>query len=68
MELSPPDSGKIILNGKNVTIHSVADAIENKIAYVPEDRLTEGLFIEKSIEKNMMASSFEKVFQRYETG
>ena len=32
--ITPPDSGKIILNGKNVTIHSVADAIENKIAYV----------------------------------
>ena len=61
--ITPPDSGKIILNGKNVTIHSVADAIENKIAYVPEDRLTEGLFIEKSIEKNMMASSLRKYFK-----
>ena len=58
--ITPPDSGNIILNGKFVTIHSVADAIANKIAYVPEDRLTEGLFIEKSIEKNMIASSMRK--------
>ncbi|MDY4692324.1 MAG: sugar ABC transporter ATP-binding protein [Blautia sp.] len=61
--ITPPDSGNIILNGKNVTIHSVADAIKNNIAYVPEDRLTEGLFIEKSIEKNMMASSLRKYFK-----
>ena len=61
--ITPPDSGNIILNGKFVTIHSVADAIANKIAYVPEDRLTEGLFIEKSIEKNMMASSLRKYFK-----
>lgn len=61
--ITPPDSGNIALNGKSISIHSVADALENKIAYVPEDRLTEGLFLEKSIEENMMASSLRKYFK-----
>lgn len=60
--ITPPDSGRIVLNGKEIELHSVADAIKNKIAYVPEDRLTEGLFITKSIKENMMASSIRQYF------
>lgn len=60
--ITPPDSGRIILNGKEIQIHSVADAIKNKIGYVPEDRLTEGLFINKSVKDNMMASSIRQYF------
>lgn len=60
--VTPPDSGKIVLNGKEIKIHSIEDAIKNKIAYVPEDRLTEGLFINKTVKENMMASSIRKYF------
>lgn len=49
----PYDSGVVRINGKEVTIKSVQDAVKHKIGYVPEDRLTEGLFLTQSIEKNI---------------
>ena len=42
------------------TIKSVADAIANDIGYVPEDRLTQGLFMDRSIQDNTIASSIRK--------
>ena len=60
--ITPPESGDIYLNGKKIEIHSVADAIKNKIGYVPEDRLTQGLFMERSIEDNTIASSIRDYF------
>ena len=39
----PADSGTIYLENKQVRILSVQDAVTNGIAYVPEDRLTQGL-------------------------
>ena len=55
--IAPAESGKIVLNGKEITIKSVADAMENDIGYVPEDRLTQGLFMDRSIQDNTVASS-----------
>ncbi len=42
----PASSGKIRLNGEEIAPQSAADAIRFGIGYVPEDRLTEGLFLE----------------------
>lgn len=48
--------GSVEVAGKNVGIfESVDDALNNKIAYVPEDRLTEGLHLDQSIEDNAIA-------------
>lgn len=58
--LAPIDSGKIFLNGKEIRIQSVDDAIANRIAYVPEDRLTQGLFLDRSIQDNTSAASLKK--------
>lgn len=55
--IMPADSGDIYLNGKKITINSVADAIANEIGYVPEDRLTQGLFMDKSINDNVSVAS-----------
>ncbi len=52
----PPSSGKIIVKGKEVQIKSVTDAVKNGIGYVPEDRLTEGLFMKQSIGGNLVIS------------
>ena len=60
--VTPADSGRMYLNGKEIQIRSVEDAIRSRIAYVPEDRLTQGLFIHKSVEDNMMVSSIRKYF------
>ncbi len=60
--ITPPESGKIFLNGNEIKVNSVNDAIQNRIGYVSEDRLTEGLFINKSIQDNMMAASIQRYF------
>ena len=49
-----------MLNGKEITIKSVNDAMANDIGYVPEDRLTQGLFMDRSIQDNTVASSIRK--------
>lgn len=48
-----PTTGKVRLNGQEISPQSTAQAIEYGIGYVPEDRLTEGLFLEKSIQDNI---------------
>lgn len=58
----PADSGDLYLNGKKTHIKNVGDAVKNRIAYVPEDRLTQGLFLERSIEDNVIASSIKDYF------
>ncbi len=50
----PADSGSISIDGVQVKINSIQDAIDKKIGYVPEDRLTEGLFLDQEIGKNMV--------------
>ncbi|WP_320128627.1 sugar ABC transporter ATP-binding protein [uncultured Sphaerochaeta sp.] len=55
----PYESGKVFLNGKEVKIRNVRDAIAHKIGYVPEDRLTEGLFLRQSVERNIGVSKLD---------
>ncbi len=50
--ISSPDSGSIEIAGREVRMRSVKDAIALGIGYVPSDRLTEGLFLPQSIERN----------------
>jgi len=57
--LYPPDGGEIYIKGKHVTIKSPQDALRNKIAYVPEDRLTEGLFLLQSIKDNISIANID---------
>ncbi|MCU0918001.1 MAG: sugar ABC transporter ATP-binding protein [Planctomycetes bacterium] len=54
--LAPADSGTIEIAEQAVRIRSVPDALRAGIAYVPEDRLTEGVFAEQSIERNLAIS------------
>lgn len=53
--VAPATSGAITLDGKAVSVRSPAEAIEQGIGYVPEDRLAEGLFLDKSIFENEIA-------------
>ena len=39
--VAPATSGKIFLNGEEIKIRSIDDAIRYRIGYVPEDRLTQ---------------------------
>jgi simple sugar transport system ATP-binding protein len=63
--LVPPDRGEIRLEGKPLTLRSPLDAIHAGIGYVPEDRLTEGLFLTQSVARNISIGrlgAFAKVF------
>jgi simple sugar transport system ATP-binding protein len=55
----PMTAGDIEIDGKPALIRSVQDAIAHGIGYVPEDRLTEGLFLEQSIGRNMVVRTIE---------
>ena len=55
------DSGEVKLNGKPVHFLSPHDAIQEHIAFIPENRKEEGLFLDTSIANNMfMANYIEK--------
>lgn len=50
---SPPESGKIMLEGEGVTIDSPKSAINSKIAFVPRDKQTEGLVLGMNVAENI---------------
>lgn len=58
--LETPDSGEIYMEGKKLKIRKVQDAIDNGIALVPEDRLSEGLFGPKSIKENINVATLDR--------
>jgi len=53
------DSGEIFINGEKTNIKNIRDAIAKKIAYVPEDRKHEGLFLVHNIRYNISISVLE---------
>lgn len=57
--LNKPTSGKILIGGKETTIKDVVSAQNQGIALVPEDRLTEGLFLPQSIIRNITVTRME---------
>jgi len=59
--MRPDHTGEICIDGKPVSLNSVSDAIRHRIAYVPEDRLTEGLFLTQSVQQNILASSLDRI-------
>jgi len=59
------DSGEIRVNGKPVSINSPRDAVNAGIAYLPEDRLTQGLFAEQSIGNNIIVTVLNELLNRF---
>ena len=57
-------SGTVKINGKEVNLRQVRDAIDNKLAYVSEDRKTYGLVLIDSIKFNMTLSALKKFFSK----
>lgn len=51
------DRGSIMVDGETLTIHRIGDAVRAGLGYVPEDRLTQGLFLDRSIADNIIAGS-----------
>jgi simple sugar transport system ATP-binding protein len=58
--MKPDFTGNVRIDGKPVHPKTVQEGIACGVAYVPEDRLTEGLFLTQSIERNIIVTSIEK--------
>ncbi|HEX8296045.1 MAG TPA: sugar ABC transporter ATP-binding protein, partial [Chthoniobacteraceae bacterium] len=60
--LAPADSGEIWLEGKRVELRSPSSAVEQGIAYVPEDRRRHGVILEMPIAANMTMAIHPELF------
>ncbi|TFD10635.1 sugar ABC transporter ATP-binding protein [Cryobacterium sp. TMT1-21] len=65
--VTPADEGEIRVGGELVAIRKIQDAVGAGIGYVPEDRLSQGLFLEKSIADNIVAASLDSHRTRWGT-
>ena len=54
-------SGQIFINGKEVHLHNVKDAIRSGLAYVTEDRKGNGLIVKSTIRENTTLARMEKI-------
>lgn len=54
------DTGTLKIHGEEKHLKNIRTAMENRIAYVPEDRLTEGLFMERSLTDNINAAVLDR--------
>ena len=60
----PVVSGKVFIEGKEVSIKNPRQAIAAGIGFITEDRKTEGLLLEKSIAENIELANLNKVSKR----
>lgn len=59
--VSPAEAGEILMEGRRVRLEQPTDAIAAGVGYVPEDRLSEGLFLEKPIRDNIVAEVLDRL-------
>ncbi len=59
--MKPADSGKILIHGEETELKSPQDAIKKGVGFVPEDRLSEGLFLSQSIGDNIIISEIDNL-------
>lgn len=65
--INPPDSGEILLHGKEVSLRSPIDAVSHEIAYIPENRLAEGLVLRKTMADNIVVTVLDENFEPLRT-
>jgi simple sugar transport system ATP-binding protein len=63
--VSPADRGEVRIDGASIRLARPIDAITAGIGYVPEDRLSEGLFLEKPIRTNIIAEVLSRLLDRF---
>lgn len=54
-------SGKVYLNGKDITNLSVTETIASGLSYIPEDRFLNGIFSVSSVRNNLTAQVIKKL-------
>lgn len=57
--------GEIRIHGERKKLNNIRDAMKCKIGYVPEDRLTEGLFMRRSLIDNFSAPTIDSKKNRF---
>lgn len=57
-------SGKVCINGKEVDLNNVSNAIRHKLAYVSENRKEDGLILSNPIKINTTLASLDKISSR----
>ena len=60
----PAQSGKIFIDGQEVLIPNIKEAIQLGIGFVPDDRIREGLFLEQSINNNIVVGILQKLLNK----
>ena len=60
MGIERPDKGKVILEGKTLSIKHPLDAMKAGIGYLPEDRQKQGLILDWGLGQNVTLSTLEK--------
>jgi ribose transport system ATP-binding protein len=59
--IDPTKGGEILLRGQPVKISNPSTAMEAGVAYIPEDRKRDGLFLEMSLRRNVAAACLKAV-------
>ncbi|AXY24949.1 D-xylose ABC transporter ATP-binding protein [Suicoccus acidiformans] len=57
----PLASGQIIIDGETVKVNTPQEAMDAGIAFVTEDRKSEGLLLDKSIRENLTLTNFDEL-------
>jgi rhamnose transport system ATP-binding protein len=60
--ITPADEGEMQLDGQEVVLNSPQAAIEQGIAYVPEDRVRHGVILDLPVEQNVTMASHQRLF------
>ncbi len=63
--ITPATSGEILIDGEPVTIGSPDDARRLKIAYVPEDRGSQGLIRPQTIRENVSLAILDRIAKAF---
>lgn len=63
--VSPADHGELSIDGEPRHFRTPAEAIARGIGYVPEDRLSEGLFLDKPIRDNVVTAVLDRLLGRF---
>jgi simple sugar transport system ATP-binding protein len=63
--VAPAESGTVTLEGRHVVLRTPAHAKDHRIGYVPEDRLNEGLFLDKPIRDNVITAMISSLRDRF---
>ncbi len=57
--LSAPDSGRILLNGEDITRASIRRRNDRRMSHIPEDRHKHGLVLDFTLRENLVLKSYQ---------